>query len=308
MQYLTFPCFDVDNPDDVVQRRRFVLDGSLAFQDYAIANWFRHVNAWVENGARFLEEAVDQPAKLQQFSMAMEEFMSRYNDVFWKSDLLGVCKAECRVFEHHGFFEDLVRLTSHIRLFQQKGFESQHKISINDLYEAMRRNRLILEVFPDSDPSPNPDEIRVYRTFYDEERRFKCTRITCRYFSEGFKDDETRRRHVNIHERPFQCDIPDCVGAEGFVNAKDLEKHTRTFHPEKSDLAETFASTVATKRGNTNYACSICGKAFSRSYHRRDHELSHTGERPHECAECGKAFTRLNDLTRHQKIHDRIRQ
>ncbi|RYN46116.1 hypothetical protein AA0118_g12682 [Alternaria tenuissima] len=305
MQYLTFPCFDVDNLDDVVQRRRYALDGSLAFQDYAIAKWFHHINAWVANGTKFLEEAQDQVALLAGIFNAMEDFMTRYSEVDWSKGLVDDCKTKCRVFEHLGLYEHVVQLTSHIYTFQQKGFDASHKISIGDLSEALDRNRKMLEEFHKVKPGPTAEEKTAYSKFYNEKRRYKCTRITCRYFSEGFKDEKSRKRHVNIHERPYQCEIPDCVGAEGFVNAKDLEKHTRTFHPDKSDLAETFISAIAPKRGNTNHACSICGKTFSRSYHRRDHELSHKGERPHECEECGKAFTRLNDLTRHKKIHDR---
>lgn len=291
-----------------MQRRKHALDGLMAFQDYAIAKWFHHVNAWVASGTMFLQEAIDQPARLEGIFKAMDEFMMHYSEVDWENGIVEDCKAQCKVFEHLTLYEHILLLTSHIYTFQRKGFEARHKISMRDLSIALDRNRQILEEFPKSKPSPTADEKTAYNMFYDEERRFKCTRVTCRYFSEGFKDDKSRNRHVNIHERPYQCEIPDCLGAEGFANQKDLEKHTRTFHPDISDLAEKFVSTVTTKRGNTNHACSICGKTFSRSYHRRDHELSHKGERPHECAECGKAFTRLNDLTRHQKIHDRIRQ
>ncbi|KAI4645404.1 uncharacterized protein J4E79_010943 [Alternaria viburni] len=304
LQYLTFPCFDVDDPDDQAQRRQYVLDGSIAFQDYAIAKWFHHVNAWVGQGERFLDEANDVAGQLQSIFKAMDDFMTRYGDVDWSNGLVDDCKAKCRVFEHLDLHDHLVGLTSHIYTFQQKGFDAQHKISIEDLSKALDRNRKALETIPKSKSGPTAHEKEAYKRFYDEERRFKCTRITCRYFSEGFKDEKARNRHVNIHERPFQCEVPDCLGAEGFANAKDLERHTRAFHPEMSDLAEKFI-TATTKREASTHACTMCGKTFSRNFHRKNHELSHRGERPHECPECGKAFTRLNDLKRHQKIHDR---
>ena len=102
MQYLTFPCFDVDSPDDVVQRRRYALDGSLAFQDYAIAKWFHHINAWVASGTKFLEEAQDQVALLAGIFNAMEDFMTRYSEIDWSKGLVDDCKTKCRVFEHLG--------------------------------------------------------------------------------------------------------------------------------------------------------------------------------------------------------------
>ncbi|CAN9219825.1 unnamed protein product [Alternaria alternata] len=215
MQYLTFPCFDVYNPDDVVQRRRFALEGSLAFQDYAIAKWFHHVNAWVASGTKFLEEAPDQVALLDGILHAMREFMMRYSELNWANGQVDDCKTKCKVFEHLGLYEHVVQLTSHIYTFQQKGFEAQHKISIPDLSEALDRNRKILEEFHKAKPGPTAEEKATYSKFYNEKRRFKCTRITCRYFSEGFKDEKSRKAHVNLHERPHQCEIPDCLGAEG---------------------------------------------------------------------------------------------
>jgi hypothetical protein len=195
---LTFPCFEVDEPDDVVQRRRYALDGSFAFQDYAIAKWFYHVNSWVGSGARFLDEATDMPGQLDGIFQAMEEFMTRYSVVDWSSGLMEDCKSKCSVFRHLDLHDHLVELTSHIYTFQQR-FKAQHKISIDDLWKTLDRNRKILEEFPKTKPGPTADEKIAYARFYDEERRFKCTRITCRYFSEGFKDEKARKRHVNIH-------------------------------------------------------------------------------------------------------------
>jgi hypothetical protein len=203
--------------------RKMILNGDFAFQDYAIAKWFNHVNAWVGSGGKFLEEAIDQQSQLQSISEAMDDFMIRYDGEDWTTDLIKDCKTNCSVFEQHPFYDGLVQLTSHIYVFQKKGFEARHKISIKSLAEALDRNRKLLEEFPKTKPSP--DEKAEYNRFYDEERRFKCTRITCRYFSEGFKDEKTRKRHVNIHDRPFQCEVPDCLGADmGFANTRDLEK------------------------------------------------------------------------------------
>lgn len=84
-----------------------------------------------------------------------------------------------------------------------------------------------------------------------------------------------------------------------------LPRHLRAYHPDISDLAETFNS-VAKPRTKTDHACTICGKTFTREFARRNHENSHRGVKPFSCPECGRAFTRRNDLVRHQKLHERV--
>ena len=70
------------------------------------------------------------------------------------------------------------------------------------------------------------DELAVYEKYYDKENRYKCPKVTCRYCSQGFKDAKMRAKHVNVHERPFQCEETDCIANEyGFANSKDLDKY-----------------------------------------------------------------------------------
>ncbi|KAF2128362.1 C2H2 domain-containing protein [Dothidotthia symphoricarpi CBS 119687] len=300
LQYLTFPCFDTEQCNDQHELRQLTLEGHFGFQDYAVAKWFHHVNAFVNTGQRLLGEANDLDTRLEALSHALDDFMARYDEVDWDDGLVEECKTSCMVFQALPLYENLLLLSSHIYAFQKKGFEARHKVSIKGLDSALQRNRKVLEDLP---KQLSTSELVLYRQFYDEERRYKCTKITCRYFSEGFKDEKARKRHVNIHERPFQCEVSDCLGAEGFANPKDLEKHTRAFHPELSDLAEKFHT--ATVKHATSHACSICGQTFTRNFHLKNHELSHRGLKPHECPECGRAFTRLNDCKRHRKLHDR---
>jgi DNA-directed RNA polymerase subunit RPC12/RpoP len=316
---LTFPCFDLDATDDPNELRQLALEGHFAFQDYAIAKWFFHVNAFVKSGAKFLEESKDRDKHLYAITVALDEFMMRFSEENWDDRAVTACKADCDIFQNLPLYENLFLLTSYIYTFQQKGFEAKHQISIKSLSEALERNRELLEELPRNLSS---HERHLYGQFYDEDRRFKCTRITCRYFSEGFTDAKSKKKHLNMHNRPYYCDVANCLGNEGFANNNDLLKyvtslpprstihsqastrHTRAFHPDMCDLADKFR-TATTKQANAVHACSICGKTFTRKFHRRDHELSHTGQRPHECPECGKAFTRLNDMKRHRKLHER---
>ncbi|KAF2261162.1 C2H2 domain-containing protein [Lojkania enalia] len=304
LQYLTFECFGKDEEVDMKNLRQFTLEGHLGFQDYAVAKWFYHVNSFVALGEDFLREGVDVQQRLDGILMALDEFMTRYDDEDWEAGIIDQCKDTCKVFKGYPFYDHLVALTSHIYTFQKKGFEARHVVSIRSLAKALERNRKLLEELP-KDAKTAEHELRAFRQFYDYERRFKCPKISCIYFFEGFKDAKSRKRHVNVHDRPYQCEAIDCIGAEyGFANSKDLEKHMRSFHPEMSDLANSFKSTEV-PRAKAVHVCGICGKTFTRKFHKIDHEKSHRGERPNQCPECGKAFTRVWDMKRHRKLHDR---
>jgi hypothetical protein len=158
---------------------------------------------------------------------ALDEFMICFDEQDWADGAVSACKPDCDKFQSFDLHENLYLLTSHIYTFQQKGFEAKHQISIKSLSEALERNRELLE---DMYPKLSPQQQDVYRQFYDEKRRFKCTRITCRYFSEGFADANQKKKHINMHNRPFHCDVTNCLGNEGFTNNNDLLKYVSSCH------------------------------------------------------------------------------
>nr|XP_061789517.1 zinc finger protein 574-like [Nerophis lumbriciformis] len=75
-----------------------------------------------------------------------------------------------------------------------------------------------------------------------------------------------------------------------YPSQQHLLQHGRTSHtPERSFL------------------CGVCGKAFKKKIHVRNHVRTHTGERPFKCGDCGKGFSSLANLTRHNLIHTGVR-
>jgi hypothetical protein len=216
--------------DDTEVDKRMVLDGQLGFQDYAMSKWYHHVNAVMDRGKEIIkrrDEGKSPHARedvnnlLEEMATALDDFRATHGNN-WDDKVAEVCVQKCKIFEGEDFYDDLVATTGHIYSFHNKGFEARHEISIKGLAAALERNRDLLEELPSK---LNQTELAVYRQFHDDERRFKCKKITCIYFSEGFKDPKARKRHIDMHNRPYQCDVLGCVGAEmGFPNRKDLEK------------------------------------------------------------------------------------
>jgi hypothetical protein len=298
LQYLTFECFAPDIDDQKIDRLALV--GHLSFQDYAVAKWAHHLRAVVGFGQEILSKQEENFASLAELESALDDFTNRYEEETLLQDNLATAIDACGAFQRSIIYDNLLSLWSHISRHEQKGPKARNEVSLQSLAEALTRNREVLEKLParSSHHSPNLNEL------YGE-NLFKCPKVTCHYFHEGFKDEKSRKAHINRHDRPFLCTVDDCLGVEsGFSSNKDLEKHMRAYHFEISDLAETFTP-KKTPPATTPFKCPTCSKAFTRKFHLQSHERNHSGEKPFACDECGKAFTRSNDMRRHKKIHTR---
>jgi hypothetical protein len=301
LQYLTFECFDQDVSHEKLAD--YASRGYFIFQDYAIANWSHHFCAMVKAGQHLFAVHADAEDAIQQLEDALSDFVNNYEEDIFQETAVNPSEKACEAFKQCRFYTSLQLVWSHVYQHQERGLEARNDVSLKALSKALIRNRKLLEELK---PSVNCifGGQNDLDTFYGD-KRYKCPKLTCFHFHEGFKDAKSRLLHINRHDRPFRCTFPDCSVAEfGFGSSKDLDKHTKTFHPEVEYQAVTFAlaKRVPAKK---KWCCHICDKRFTRKFHQRSHILSHNGERPFACSKCGKAFTRANDCTRHEKIHER---
>lgn len=51
------------------------------------------------------------------------------------------------------------------------------------------------------------------------------------------------------------------------------------------------------------FQCHFCSRNYTRAFNLRNHENTHTGERPFLCSVCGQSFTRSHDRKTHEKLH-----
>ncbi|KEF62316.1 uncharacterized protein A1O9_00288 [Exophiala aquamarina CBS 119918] len=283
--------------------------------DYSVAKWMEHLDRIFGKLVSLTEpnQFEKHEVVMQELCEAAHEFSTRFSkdldldrtiadrsqrDVMMNPQL-------CVVFDN---FEDggtvFQSLWTHMVLHRQKPFAKRNEISLNTLAKAMITIREALEAISSDKVLENETLDKLWSLY--GKRLFKCPKINCFHFHEGFMDKRTRDEHVLRHDRPFHCPEPDCSTAEfGFGSVKDLEQHKAKFHLDPEAKADMFKDIKRPTMNHAKYDCVTCGKSFVRLSILKDHRLTHSGQKPHECPRCGKAFTRKNDCQRHEKIHDR---
>lgn len=210
---------------------------------------------------------------------------------------------QCQPFEAYPFHRQLLIVWRHIRDHQSSKFDARNSISIPSLEAALTSNRSALESLSLDAVTVVKDKVRDY---YGE-KLYKCPRVLCEFFYLGFAAAPDRRRHENRHNRPFACIVEGCAqGPFGFASNKDKDRHIRMYHPDLAEKPPAFVQlTRRATAESARFNCPVpgCNKSFTRNINLKGHVRSHFGERPYACSTCGKSFTRINDCRRHEKIH-----
>ncbi|KAG8530589.1 uncharacterized protein KY384_005092 [Bacidia gigantensis] len=205
LQYLMSKPFQTLKSDDI---RSNTSSGYYAMLDYATLHWDDHIRSVLKAGG----------------------------DSDLRSELQQLLQQELRTFLAH---YDITTMTSKGALNDKEDLQSPHEIvkMRNEWLYLEQRTSTIRDRIESimTDSQTEQDHLQLMRNIYGS-LRFKCPKIGCQHFTNGFHTASQRKEHFARHSRPFNCSETTCPSfIIGFESANQLLRHKARSHKNDAD-------------------------------------------------------------------------
>ncbi|KAI1170610.1 hypothetical protein F4777DRAFT_583757 [Nemania sp. FL0916] len=299
--YLTLHQLDRESDEDV---RSDFLCGTHAFYDYASSCWASHLLGSLDK--------IEPGDRLDDLQESLETFIRVRRSLTSRplQDIKRIQKS-LKPIQTSELFDEITQAVGWARKQSSDAGLGPNKDEALDIWQVTQRIRSVFESFRATQLLAS-DEKKLQQ-FYGT-AWFKCPRVNCIHYYQGFEKIEQRNHHINRHELPFLCYVPGChMEVFGYAEKSDLKKHLFKFHgigiPNEEDELEfpNPPKRAAADRATApaTHQCSQCGKRFTRNHNLKNHIRSeHERSKPYECGVCGMAFPRKADCDRHKRRHE----
>jgi WD40 repeat protein len=223
LQYLCFRCFEGHLTDEEISS--YAWQGYYSFQDFATAYWLEYLRASFDAETRNDLEAVK---RLSLLVDNFKNFHSRGQEGV--REITNMASTACES-------EQVDRTISQITDLQMawkaltKSENTSAKQDLSYFREQLDRRRSIFEKIVVELQSNDPKRVELSTFYGDPGGWFKCSRIQCFAFHEGFPSPATKEAHEKKHQRAFRCPLEAChYSVIGFSSAGELKRHRSKNH------------------------------------------------------------------------------
>lgn len=197
--------------------QEFIKTGSYSFAEYAIAYWAEHLLNVITSVnvpnlellaisiRGFLKAHFSSTAPKQAIPKRIEKLMDRY-----------------QTYEFHNDLGQAITLLEARKLSNPKNENVINNLGLEEILSRIRSLMESMSILKEHKESLQ----KIYGT-----NIFKCPRIDCKGFFEGFLEWDGCQQHQKRHDRQFYCTFEGCVAAKsGFTSSRELGRHFERLH------------------------------------------------------------------------------